>query len=77
MLPAGVGHDRTTSVRKRHALRGSEDAEISAVSKRGLSTDAKTHPRCASITRIFLVYMYLQATFFGFHPQRHKRIMPT
>jgi hypothetical protein len=53
-----------------------EMADVDAVSKLRRPAGAKTPCRVV-LARIDFVSMYLQATFFGCHPHRHKRIMPT
>jgi hypothetical protein len=78
MLTKRVDRNRTASDRGSgmpYASLREVAAEISAVPQRQRAVDAKT-VCCAVITCVVLVYRYLQATLFGFLPQRHRNIMP-
>jgi hypothetical protein len=76
MLPAELATIEPRLIGRGMPYMALEMADVSAVSKLRRPAGAKTPCRVV-ITRIFFVSMYLQATFFGCHPHRHKRIMPT
>jgi hypothetical protein len=76
MLPMEVATVNSWLIGRGMPYMALEMADVSAVSKLRRPAGAKSPCRVV-ITRIFFVLMYLQTTFFGCHPHRHERIMPT